>query len=339
MKRQIHSGVGLLLLFVVFTMLSMGCSNGGDDEGSGIITPEGNLNTLFDGTYLTGEIGLNSTPYSVRSEVVGYGDGHLEWNDITAPHGSGSFPITVAADGRIMVDGADNGIISPDGNAFATADTDAMNALGLRFGLKKSTGMTDSNLSGEYIIGAIQLSPDPAIEPILITSSGLGTFDWEELLGPDTGTMDYSVDDDGTLTIGGIVQGLVGLNGNLFVAVSTDDVDSETTLRVGIRKSSGLTNASLSGSYIMCQMGIDADLFTSIMDVSSNGSGTLTFSTIANSTGADGNGSVDYSVAADGVLSVDGQEAGIVSEDGNIFMILDLDVDYEALMIGIRKSS
>ena len=110
-----------------------------------------------------------------------------------------------------------------------------------------------------------------------------------------------------------------------------------------IQNASALSSASLDGTYVSCQYGTDPDAMTSMYELTFDGSGNGTYQEIVDSHGPPYNesGSFTYSVATDGMLTVDGVETGIVSPDGNVMSWIDYDTSDNSLSLftAIKKST
>ena len=115
-----------------------------------------------------------------------------------------------------------------------------------------------------------------------------------------------SLSSDSALSIDGKQAGIVSANGNIFTIVDTDASDGDLSIHVGIKKSSGMSNASLNGTFIMCEYGTDPNRWTGRIELTFDGNGNGTSVQIDDSNGDANSGSVTYSVGSDGTLSIDG---------------------------------
>lgn len=178
------------------------------------------------------------------------------------------------------------------------------------------------------------------------------------------GAFSYTVAADRTFSVTtttGTVYGIISATGSPFVLTDTNRTpsamppeDAGIVMAVGMKKSSGLTNAVLNGSYQIHQAGdagAGAGLYTSRVDITADGAGAGTWTIAGHSAGGAGTGPYTYSVnAADGTFSMTtaaGTDYGIVSADGSLFAITDTNPvasavppieDAEIIMaVGVKK--
>ncbi len=327
--------IGFLSFFVLCSF-SFFCYAADDDLSLhvGIKQSSGLSNSVLSGTYTMCEYGTDPDRWTGRIELTSDGAGNLTWQQIADSNGdtgSGSGTYSVADDGELTIGGQDAvGIVSASGNTFILVDTDASNDdLSLHVGIKQSSGLSNSTLSGTYTICEYGTDPDRWTGRIEFTSDGAGNLTWQQIADTNgdtgSGSGTYSVADDGGLTIGGQdAVGIVSASGNTFILVDTDASNDDLSLHVGIKQSTGLSNSVLSGTYTMCEYGTDPDRWTGRIEFTFDGAGNLTWQQIADSNGDTGSGSGTYSVADDGELTINGQDAiGIVSADGNTFILVD----------------
>jgi hypothetical protein len=129
-------------------------------------------------------------------------------------------------------------------------------------------------------------------------------------------------------------QGHASSNGGLFIILDIDN-DGEVLLMVGLKKTTGADASIFSGDYQMHVIGGDnSGNWTSRYNAASNGAGGLTASIVSDSGGDTGQYNLSYTVAADGSLSItETGEIGIVSADGEMFIMVDADdSDNDVLM-------
>jgi len=323
------------------------------------------------------------TPLSRLSEINldGQGDGTL--NDIYSSDGhleiDSPFSYTVASSGMLKIfpappsDSILNGIVSPDASIFGIVDT-KFDHPGFHIGIKKSSGMSNASLNGDYIISdfsdeitSLPLEGQSADEPFAaharVISNGDGTGTHQNLTVSD-GTppfpiddINYSVDTDGFLTLNpepGVPtewHGMVSADGSVFT-ITKEDAD-EPGIVIGIRKSSGMSNASTKGTYLMCEFTDDIDdldlpsqsaddPYTGLMEIKMDGEGNGTFRRLYASSSDSESGTFTYSITSDGVLTVTPPDAiivnGIVSADGHIFTLVQTRPDNPGIIFGIKKS-
>jgi hypothetical protein len=134
----------------------------------------------------------------------------------------------------------------------------------------------------------------------------------------------YTLASNGTMQAGAL-RSLLSKDGGSYVLVDEDLSDQNISLCFGIRKSSGLSNAVLQGRYIMTELGVDPDHWTGRIEVEFDGQGGMTWRQIKDSNQDTASGSWTYSVAEDGLLSIDGKYVGIVGSKGELFSLVDAD--------------
>jgi len=176
---------------------------------------------------------------------------------------------------------------------------------------------------------------------------------------PGLGSLTYTIDADRTLvldpgpgyeTVPGRVStdGSVVLLGDPAYDIPEDDGDQDVELAIAIRKSSGHTLAEFEGAYHICQAGRNGNgYYTARVEVVMEADGTGTWEILAHSQGNMGNGDVAVTVdPSDGTLTVNngmGTDAGMVSPDGNLFVMADgddTDADGEVMLgVGVRHDT
>lgn len=252
------------------------------------------------------------------------------------------------------------GILSPDGNLFAVAETISTRPF-LNFAVKKSSGMSTAGFTGTYILAQFSdeitqsgSADSPFAELATITLDGQGNGTFQSLYSstgePDSGTFSYLVASDGTLTVnagGGSMHGGVSPDGNIFCLSHT--FSNEPGITIGVKKLSGLSNASLKGKYILAEFhdGItqpgSADRPRSMLsEISVDGQGNGIFQALSVSDGDLDSGTFTYTVAADGSLTINTGDRlfrGIVSSDGNVIAVALTSANEPGLFVGIKKSS
>ncbi|MBI9092162.1 MAG: hypothetical protein JEZ12_23360 [Desulfobacterium sp.] len=198
--------------------------------------------------------------------------------------------------------------------------------------------MSNAYLSGTYVMttfggkqefdGAVV---DVWTDYVTLSFDGNGNGQIVEIDGDDElFSFTYSVKSDGefTISIGEGGKGIVGSDGNLFTFTSkgannTGGIDE--VHYTGFKKSTGMSNASLSGTYVMTTFGGKqmadgsvADVWTDYVTLSFDGNGN---GQIVEIDGDDELFSFTYSVSSDGkfTIAIGGEGKGIVSSDGNLF--------------------
>lgn len=348
---------GKLAAFSIVTMLLfiLSCGGGGSSGGgSGNVNPAGTGMTDADlsGTYFVGEIRVeDSVGTSTAMEVDCDGAGNLTATliaDSSGDSGTDTQTYSVADDGVLTV-GSDapgesiKGQLSSNGQYLNLVDVYAAgNDLGIVFGIIRSTGMTNADFDGTYIMSQIGFDPDPWSAMIRLTADGNGNFDYEQIGSGDSGSGTYNVDDDGSLTIIGDANAYAQLSpdGSAFLMV---DVSDYAFLALGIRKSSGMSNTDFYGTYHSVAFefeneDIDSAL-TARVDLTSDGTGNVTSAALETSEGTPETESHTFSVADDGTISTSFGMLGQLSENGTLYAFPDADetaIDFTTV-IGIQK--
>ena len=194
--------------------------------------------------------------------------------------------------------------------------------------------------------------PIAELSEISVDGAGNGTFQTLYTSSGDleNGSFTYTVGDDGSLTVftdSETLRGIISQDGNvLTLALTTTD---EPGIIVGIKKSTGMTNASLRGKYIISQFADEITYSGSadhpvamLSEISLDGVGNGTYQDLYTSSGDLDTGSFTYAVADDGSLTIfsDGDVLhGIISSDGSVFALSFTTGDEPGFMVGIRKST
>lgn len=298
----------------------------------------------MNGTYISAktEADFFGSVWMDRILIEADGAGSAQWQSLLADD-NGTFVYDVAANGALGVDGEERGIVSRNGNCFALVETDFFDGRSMEFNLRTSSGLSTAALFGDYVTGQLTLDgADLTSRLILVSADGQGLLEVGNFNGNGSSEWQYTVRDDGTLSTrededdSYSQNGLVGLNGNVFLSVAntvdTDDA-GDYVLRVGIRRSSGMNTTVLSGTYMVCMIApFGGTVSTARYSMVFDGAGGLT-SEVIESSHIPSDGGSEYSVSPDGTLYIDGDQAGIVSADGELFMRAN-----GAFMVGIRQA-
>ena len=345
----------LALAFVIpLPLFTTACFH---DDGNEIIL---DYNSSLKGTYLVQQAGENSNGvYIAQIEVTSNGNGSGNFNILRHSQGHttpspATFTYNVSKDGTFSVNnggGDDSGIVSQDGSLFVIVDaqTPSFDTDGeaiLSIGIKKNC-TTAPVLSGDYQIGQIAVDYSTATPlvftsrvDISMTSSNTGTFTIVEHSLGHTGSGDFTLatNSDCTIVVNnglGDDFGIASKDGSLFALVDADetgDSDNSIVLAIGVKKSTGLTNSSLTGDYFLGQMGqntsgVSPANYTSQVNIYSQGDGTGNAFIAQQSLG---NSGVDvpftYSVDPIGTYSANnggGTDYGIISSNGEFFIAVD----------------
>ena len=252
------------------------------------------------------------------------------------------------------------GILNADNNVLAIADTDFSPDpdafIEMDVAIKKSTGLTDAILSGEYTGVRISSLGTTALISVTFSGEGNGTFQYlansvEQILN---GEFTYSVDSDGSSTINNLVavasSGIVSEDGRILSLVDTDSLDDEEISKIIlIRTEAALSNAIINGDYIGVRFGYSIGQVTipdsTVMSINADGNGNMVFEILSSSSGnADPfnatydvdstNGRIRINLPSEEILE------GAVNADGEIFNFINTDLNDSFIEIGvaIRKT-
>ncbi|MBT5877034.1 MAG: hypothetical protein HOH43_26665, partial [Candidatus Latescibacteria bacterium] len=233
--------------------------------------------------------------------------------------------------------------ISPDGQTFSGVSLDD-NFRSLIFGIRESTGNTNADLVGEFIytnyLGIVDhenpiladgIDAHVSVTKIVVDGNGNGTVEILSSSIPsdigEIGAFTYAVADDGTFTVdsGNTGIGIVSPDSRSFTMINTQP--DHQSISVGIKKSTGNTNASISGAYAFDFLLLNIGDETHEAHVSEklliifdgNGNGTFEVRGASTQSEEGATGSFTYSISDDGTFTsnVDGDIiTGIASADG-----------------------
>lgn len=170
---------------------------------------------------------------------------------------------------------------------------------------------------------------------IQIEADGAGNADWQTLPLPnESGRFAYTLAADNTLFLTDVARGAISPDGDCFVAVETNP--DRQSLHFGLRTSSGISAAGLSGQYIKTQINVrefPATVSRTLVEFESNnlriydldGDELDHFVFILSDNGA-------LHVSKDDVPY---SQVGIVGLDGDVFIWM----DGKSMNVGIRTSS
>jgi len=333
----------------------------------GAILINGSLGLAFTnpaGDYLMSQFDNAATggdPWSVLAAINLDGNGNGTFQDLYTSDpdpsgGSEPFSYAVIPDGRLTISpGIDtyHGIVSPDAGVFTIAMTSG-DHLGINIGIKKSSGMSNASASGDYLVAEFDKIVSGGIPWAGLTAihlAGDGTGTWQQVYksdpgDPENGSFTYSIDSDGglTLTLGpDVLHGIVSADGSIFsVARTSGDMIG---IMVGIKKSSGMSNGSADGRYIMS--GFENEVIggnpwsgLAAINLDGNGNGTIR-DLYTSDTDPLESGSFTYLVSSDGSLTINaGSDTfhGIVSADGTIYTLVRTTGAGIEILVGIEKS-
>lgn len=213
-------------------------------------------------------------------------------------------------------------------------------------------------LSGEY--QGKQFVHDKNTDTVSVRSwdllfDGNGTY---EVLGPGGVTFSYSVAADRTVVAAGVAGGIISADGTILIMTQADPGDTEESLVIAVKKSTGTSASTFAGEYELNQVGYTtaSGLYTSKVDIypaaptpapDKRGFTIKEHSADPSLVGLTGTVTLTLNPSNDGTFSVDNGSGildfGIVSADGSMFVIADTDIsdgDNEiVLAVGIEKST
>lgn len=294
------------------------------------------------------------------------GSGGGSFNDLTTSDGfleNGTLTYNLDFDGSLTSTLSDgtvfDGILNNDNNILAVADTNFTDQF-IEFDvvIKKSTGLSNAILNGEYI--GVRIGSFPSTVLTTVTFDGAGNGEFQFLAASngdlDNGKFTYSVGSDGDVTIEGVAtgdldsEGIVSGDGTVVALVDTgfrggnEDID----MTVLIKKGSGLSDATIDGDYVAVSYasftGDGFDEQTTITSISADGVGNMQFEILSNSSDEFGTFETTYTVDSDGRIRIElpGTEFfdGIVSSNGEIFTFVNTDItdDFIEMGVAIRKT-
>jgi hypothetical protein len=210
--------------------------------------------------------------------------------------------------------------------------------------------MSNSILNGDYIGFEQRMgfngSDDWGGLRALMTfrGDGTGTYNYLETdYGPlQSGSFTYTVNPDGSFTLREYIQGVISDDGKIGTLLDIDTMNKHASLGVVMKKSSGMSNANFNGEYIAVQKAIygtsQKNAFRGIL--TANGKGSMNYKVLESISGS-GSGSVKYTVKPDGALTLGEDINGIISSDGRIAAVFELDKEsnFTEFYIAIRKST
>jgi hypothetical protein len=282
----------------------------------------------------------------------------------TGPPGTAAYFVNEEGSITITVsEGSDkfqfHGFSAADASQYVIANTTPLP--GFDYGIKKSTGMSNTDLNGDYLMIEYKYEdplPITIINNVELYGNGTG---WVQEIAASDGNPDfeevdffYSLASDGFLNIWVFVPGEGRFD--LYGAVTGDtnsfslllnSAEDDIGVIVGIKKSTAANNSLLNGTYIYAGM----EHSTIWRDELTTGRGLLTMDGAGNGTQRNltANDAVypaisnfTYTVDTDGTFEVTTSEGGtvpgIVSPDGETVLIIFMDPEKPGFGLGIKKT-
>ena len=343
--------------------------------GSATILPAPNRNYILLGNYLSvayhRDFDTNASEADTFDTTMGGdGTGSITFKAGAIIETQIPFTYSVALDGTMeqestLPDGSDSsgmGIVNGDGSVAAGIDREPDDdQAGLELLMRKSTGMSNASLTGEYVsVGfhsdANGAEPGAGVTATTFDGSGNGTFELviHSSFDPVTIPFSYVVSSDGTFTHNYTLpdetvssgKGIAGADGSILFSVDSDPADGIVGIEVAIKKSSGMSNASVKGTYVSVgyhsnAAGTLAGTDEGIMIFDGAGNGMIIYEggslfpsplTIPFTYSVSDDGTITHSYQVPGNTASSG--TGIVSADGT--MIASTDNDASDDLIGVE---
>jgi hypothetical protein len=355
--------VGIVLLMSFF----ISCGSGG---GDGSAVSRVYLDGEYGNVYYSSEGGTGERTFCGELTFTD-GDKDVVYHELFNSDGDDldSATITYAAysDGTMNLTGTEGeitrGIISPDGTFVAFVNTDFTDDGDVEIGvaIKKSTGMSNADLDGEYLYVNYYDNPRTAYGTMTFNGNGTATYqriDDSDGSGPMAmpESINYAVSGDGSLSItrptGEVDHGMVSSDGSILAVANTVKTDPSIGIDIAIKKSSGMSNAFLDDDYIGVNYfreplpGTYVSTSYGLLGLDGDGGGS--YEQLYTSESEKDSLDVEYDVNPDGtstftftedVAGDAGVFDGIISADGDVSVFVDTDDTDEGIGIsfGIRK--
>jgi hypothetical protein len=337
----------LMAAAVLSAALILGACGGGGGGGDGVTYDNSRAGGTF--TYVQ----LDGTSVAIGTCTFDGAGGGTYTEDSPAGPG-GSFTYTTTTNNIITIDNTTVGTLRAGGDFFAATDT--TNG-GMMFAVKQSTQVTDT--AANYVAGVLSYDGGSGaeIDGISIATPGAGQLTWETLrpVSSASGTESYTLNtSNGTVSSPDATPYQYGAFSSSLDLFLLGDGETTVTNNVfamlGLKLSgSGMSNASLSGTYIVHQL-IDGDVgaggsfVVTRGRITFDGNGSGTYQELATSSTPDTTPiALTYSVNADGTCTIDPgggvQFEGAVLADGSVLSLVDYDSgDNEVfILVGVKQ--
>jgi hypothetical protein len=360
MGRVVH--VVFFAVLAVTVMFFTGCGGGGG--GPGGARDDSAISGNFTGMYLdiddpsttygAGYFGVQADGAGTMSQDGDASDGDDAYDDETQPY-------QAYTDGTLIIGSVIQGAYNAAGDTAALADAEVSSSesLTLSMVVKDGSGMAASDFSGDYLAARFEVdTADSSKTTTLmnVTGNGDGTGSYTIVSDSDgstgSGSLPSTMAPSGTgrftvTTPGGDENGMLRSDGEFWLSVDTDGTDDTLGIMAGLRKGSGLSESTLSGTYTAVMVGDDSEggwsAWTERLQVTADGAGNLTALVLEDS--GDDEGStypMTYTVDSQGIISVGDTQMGIVSADGEMFVLADTAYDGTSdtevfFMVGVKK--
>jgi hypothetical protein len=259
---------------------------------------------------------------------------------------SGTFYYFVQEDRSFIIpeeDGIIYGIGDDQGDVFTFVRADSEFAM-FAVGIRKSSGKTVADLSGDYWVSEFITEPDfqaAGLGYVTFDGSGYATlYRIENTIGDvDSVEFPYAVGDDGTVVFDNFLVGALSPDGQYLVAAGSEIEDNGSTYVMAVKKSSGLDNSVLSGNYIYNQVRTETggfseeNVFYAGLNYDGEGSAEATMFL-----GEPLSETFSYEILNEGNIEID-SSLGAVSADGRYYFSIDMgDTTGVAFGMGIQSA-
>jgi len=356
--------------FSLTIVMTMACStpdvdNTDDNIENTIITMDNSsLNSDFAFLTFTNDKPSNWAGYG-NVNFDGKGNGTYNILSSTSHIENSSFTYLVNKDGTIKFtfDGLDDsGMLGIDKNIFTVVDTNNFEKqLKITIGIKKSSGMYNSDIIGDYVYTSYYNHYKPtnwcSYGTMTFDGNGGGKFQDSATSEFDlrTGDIFYNVETNGifsyrlkSINYGYTKEkreGIISDDKNVIITVNTNLADRLIGFEIAIKKSSGMDNSSLDGEYIVVSYAnLNSKAITCYGRINFDGKGKATYSDIKISDETLRSYTVNYSVEPDGefiLTSLEGEIIrGMISPDKNTLSIVNTDIGdrYIAVHVALKKN-
>ncbi|MFA6451756.1 MAG: hypothetical protein WCX65_19950 [bacterium] len=145
-------------------------------------------------------------------------------------------------------------------------------------------------------------------------------------------------------------HGALSLDGNVLADVVTDPLQPQLCVDIAVKKSTAATAALMNGDYVVSELrgefnySFSPETTRSVAHLDGVSAGT--YQSLSKSSEGDlDSGTFTFTINPDGTFTmidpIEGTDYGIVSPDGNMFLIIDTDIQYGSvgILVGVKKSS
>ncbi len=325
----------LVIALIGAPLLFIGCSSKDSGTSSEIV---------YDNGRTTGNYYLTDYEHGnvVRFTALDFdGNGGVDFDVQIDSEGSpdnGSGTYKVREDGRAFVNDDVAGMVSSDGSIgsllgiYASGNDNEFMVM-----IKTSSGMPTTSLDDDYYFVAYESGNtvrfgDASFDPlnnfnyhVLVSSGSLGY-----------GAQLYALASDGKITIGSDITGVVNSTADVITAIGNHSGENNEII-VMIRKSTGMSVANLNGTYYVTNY-FYGNMVT-MGEASFDGADSVTYSILASSEESPEGGKRQYTVAADGKITIGDAMTGMISSDGNIGAAIELhESDDNGIMLFVKKT-